>query len=350
MGVKKTTPSLSVFSSEADLSKFSESQKVLVVLFAQKDSEEATMLEAVSKRFENVYFAISLDPSALSSYGVVEPSMIILRKFEEKRVDFPGPFTQREIQAFIDKHRLPMVIPLGDDSTEEIFKKKNAGLFLFTNSYSNYQDSMETLSKEYKGVLVMTYGDPKHPDNKKLAENIGAPKDQTSVMLFDPKTTTKYMHSGDIEYSSIKQFIEDWRNKKLEPYTKSQEIPENPYDNNVRVIVAKNFDDIVFDETKDVLVEVYAPWCGHCKKLAPEYEKFAGELKDNPDIVIGKIDGTANDIKAFGVKGFPTLKFFPANNKKKPIDFAGNRDFDGLMSFIKEKTTFKVETKEKVDL
>ena len=56
-----------------------------------------------------------------------------------------------------------------------------------------------------------------------------------------------------------------------------------------------NFDEIVNDPSKDVLLEFYAPWCGHCKALAPKYDELGEKLKDNPSIVIAKIDATAND-------------------------------------------------------
>ena len=64
------------------------------------------------------------------------------------------------------------------------------------------------------------------------------------------------------------------------------------------MLVAKNFDEIVNDETKDVLIEFYAPWCGHCKNLAPVYDEVAAYLKDESDIVIAKMDATANDVPA----------------------------------------------------
>ena len=46
----------------------------------------------------------------------------------------------------------------------------------------------------------------------------------------------------------------------------------------MQVVVGKNFDSIVNDPTQDVLIEFYAPWCGHCKSLAPKYEELAGKV------------------------------------------------------------------------
>jgi len=116
-------------------------------------------------------------------------------------------------------------------------------------------------------------------------------------------------------------------------------------------LVGKNFESVVYDPTKDVLVEFYAPWCGHCQALAPDYEKLAAEVKNNTDIIIAKVDGTTNEVKGVNISSFPTLKWFPSNDKKG-IDYDGERTYDELLKFVTEKATTKPaeKTPEKTDL
>jgi protein disulfide-isomerase-like protein len=61
-------------------------------------------------------------------------------------------------------------------------------------------------------------------------------------------------------------------------------------------LVGLNFEEIVKNSDKDVLVEFYAPWCGHCKALAPKYDELALRVNRNKNLVIAKIDSTKNEI------------------------------------------------------
>lgn len=108
---------------------------------------------------------------------------------------------------------------------------------------------------------------------------------------------------------------------------------------NVVVLSPEIFNQVVLDETKDVLVEFYAPWCGHCKHLAPIYEKVASVFNLDEHVVIANLDADQHKDLAekYGVSGYPTLKFFPKGNKAGE-DYEGGRELDDFVNFINEKT------------
>ncbi|KHG11729.1 Protein disulfide isomerase-like 2-2 [Gossypium arboreum] len=107
---------------------------------------------------------------------------------------------------------------------------------------------------------------------------------------------------------------------------------------NVVVLNADNFDEVVLDETKNVFVEFYAPWCGYCKSLAPTYENVATAFKMEEDVVIANIDADKyKDLaEKYGVSGYPTLKFFPKGNKAGE-DYDGGQSLDEFVAFINEQ-------------
>uniref|UniRef100_A0AC34Q5G3 Protein disulfide-isomerase n=2 Tax=Panagrolaimus sp. JU765 TaxID=591449 RepID=A0AC34Q5G3_9BILA len=153
---------------------------------------------------------------------------------------------------------------------------------------------------------------------------------------------------GDLE-ENLEAFMKVISSGKAKPYVKSQPAPKDDK-GPVKTLVGSNFAKIVNDESKDVLVEFYAPWCGHCKQFEPKYKQLAAKLKsEQPNLVIAKYDATANDApEHFNVEGFPTIYFAPSGKKTTPIKYSGNRDLDDLTKFMKKHAVKSFNKKEEL--
>ncbi|KAF2972590.1 hypothetical protein GQX73_g1018 [Xylaria multiplex] len=109
-------------------------------------------------------------------------------------------------------------------------------------------------------------------------------------------------------------------------------------------LIPDNFDKVVLKSGKPTLVEFFAPWCGHCKNLAPVYEELGQAFASSNDVQIAKVDADAEKAlgKRFGIQGFPTLKWFDGKSDK-PEEYKGGRDLESLTKFIAEKTGAKAK-------
>merc|ERR1712159_706509 len=134
-----------------------------------------------------------------------------------------------------------------------------------------------------------------------------------------------------LDQETMDSFVRDYLDGKLKAHLNSDEIPEDWDKDPVKVIVGKNFKEVVLDSDKDVMVEFYAPWCGHCKKLAPIWDKLGEHYKDNEKVIIAKMDSTTNEVEQVNIRSFPTLKYF---SKGEIIDYTGGRTFDDFKKYI----------------
>eukprot|EP00112_Aurelia_sp_Birch-Aquarium-sp1_P001478 Seg1159.16 transcript_id=Seg1159.16/GoldUCD/mRNA.D3Y31 product="Protein disulfide-isomerase A6" protein_id=Seg1159.16/GoldUCD/D3Y31 len=113
-----------------------------------------------------------------------------------------------------------------------------------------------------------------------------------------------------------------------------------------------NFEKEVFTSKDLWLVEFFAPWCGHCKQLAPEWAKAASELKGK--VKVAAVDATVNTVIAnkYQVRGYPTIKVFPAGAKDPNAveDYDGGRTAADIIAWANDKAAESIPPPEIIEL
>lgn len=259
----------------------------------------------------------------------------MFKKHDEKEHELviKSRLTKEEIEMFIKTYSYPLMMEYNKKAYYHIFRKNNPGLFLLESDKEPY-DKTEILSlaKTYRGKLnVIVIDSIKTELGKEFANNYNiTEKDLPTIKYFDLKYSSK-------------------PNEVIKPYDLSHlkttidklliTIPKNvnePVSTSVYNLTQNTFQKDVIDNDLDVFVKFYAPWCGHCKKLAPVYEGLAAKFASNPKIRIAELDATVHSIDQVIVKGYPTLILFPKGNKQNPLYYEGERKFEDMENFLKK--------------
>ena len=122
-------------------------------------------------------------------------------------------------------------------------------------------------------------------------------------------------------------------------HQQQRKAPEAGNEKDVIVLTDDNFDDMIFNDESMWLVAFYAPWCGHCQKLLPEWVSAATQLRGT--VKLAKIDATENQKMAqrYQIQGYPTIKIFaPGKGKEKTVEeYQGPRDTSGIVQYALDK-------------
>eukprot|EP00742_Colponemidia_sp_Colp-10_P000679 GILJ01000739.1.p1 GENE.GILJ01000739.1~~GILJ01000739.1.p1 ORF type:complete len:489 (+),score=141.09 GILJ01000739.1:50-1516(+) len=342
---KKTGPAAKAVDVAADMDKFVEGNNVAVVgFFAESDETTKKAFLDAAAAFEDVQFVYSTSADMASHLKASVPSVVLFKKFDEGKNELSDDLSADSITKFVKVNSVPLVMDFDQAAAAKIFGGDVPALLLIFNpeeeSHKAAEKELRSVAEKLKGRVLMSVAHSTDGLGKRLMGFIGIEENQTpSVRLIKPSPSLlKYLYeAAEITADKLEAFVSSFEAGTLKPFLKSEEIPA---DNSkpVKVLVGKNFHDIVMDESKDVLVEFYAPWCGHCKKLEPIFDKVAEKLSHVEGLVLAKMDSTANEVEGVDIKGFPTLKYYPAKDKT-PVEYKGGRTEGDFIQYLQEHAT-----------
>jgi len=295
---------------------------------------------------EEYRFGLVTQKSVMDEMGLHE-GVTLFGSFGEPKTQYTGSHNVQDLTNWIHDHAVPKVGEFTKDNRPRYQKKNLPVLKVYIDIDYNsnlkrtnyYLNRLKKVAEDANLASKLNFAIVHKEDFKDEMDKFGVKDKDAAFVIDDAKDSLKYQTNAEFSVEAVKKFAQDFVSGKLKPYIKSEPIPAN--DQPLKTVVGENFNQIVMDPTKDVLIELYAPWCGHCKKLAPAYEELANSLKDVENIVIAKMDATANDSPQakYQAKGFPTILFAPAGKKDSPITYSGERDVKSFTEWLKKNAS-----------
>jgi protein disulfide-isomerase A6 len=241
------------------------------------------------------------------------------------------------VAAFVGSVYASNVIDLTPDNFDSIVGKDAPALVEFFAPWCGHCKNLAPVYEQVADAFAHTKG--KVVIAKTDADGVGKPlgekygvKGFPTLKWFPGKGAEPEDYDGGRELTDFTDFI-----LKKTGIKSNIKPPPPPA---TKILTSSDFNDVALDDNKNVLVSFTAPWCGHCKNLKPTYEKVAQDFQYESDCIVANIDADAAPNKPiaerYGVRGYPTIKFFPKGSKE-PVDYAGGRSEDDFVSFLNEQ-------------
>ncbi|KVI09364.1 disulfide isomerase [Cynara cardunculus var. scolymus] len=320
---KKTGPGVYNITTVEDAEKILASEdKVVLAFVSSLVGPENEELAAASKLDDDVNFYQTIDPNVAKLFqidpDVKLPALVLLKKDAEKVTHHDGLFDKSAIKEFVFANKLPLVTTFSRESASLIFEspiKKQVMLFATSMGSTKVAQTFVDAAKLFKGKgdfdnpldvisgqLIFVYVDMDNEDvGKPVGDYFSITGDAPQVIGYTGNDDAKkFVFDGDLTVENLKAFGEKFLDDKLKAFYKSDPIPEHN-DGDVKIVVGNNFDDMVLDESKDVLLEA---------------------------------------------DGYPTLLFYPAGNKSSdPISVDVDRTVVAFYKFLKKHASipFKLQ-------
>jgi protein disulfide-isomerase A1 len=326
----------------------------VVVSYTTSGKAPEAFTKFASSARDSYLFGHTASKSVLSAESITADQIVLYKSFDEPFLSLPGDLykglTAEKLGLWVKENAVPT---LGEISPENFGTYAQAGkpiAYVFVDPNESNEallKSLEPLAKTHKSELSWVFIDGiKFVDHaKSLNVDVAS---WPRFVVQDLTLQAKYPLKTSVTAANVKSFVEEYLAGDVAPDVKSAKVKE-VQDESVWDLATDEYEQVVWEDgkDKDVFVEFFAPWCGHCKKLKPIWDTLGDKYADVPSVLIAKFDATENDVppfEPFKIQGFPTLKFRPAGSDEW-VDYSGDRSLESLVEFLEENAASDLTVK-----
>ena len=322
---------------------FLKNKKVAVLgYFKTLMTKEAQAFRDAADMIDDVPFAV------LYSDEFPEPRIVLHKAFDERHAVYNGTYTDEQIIKFVNTEKYELVAKYCVEDPAVFQGDVKQFLVIFINESTieieSILPSLRKTAKAFKGRLRVIYADIAGSENDEefqflmMEKKVQMQDLPLAVRLFnrDNQRLIYRYETQKISEKDLHDFVQNFFDEKLKPYFQSQDIPEDWNKHPVKVLVGKNFHEVVNGKNKHVFAAFHASWSPDFNEsLAQNWTKLAENFKDNTEVIIAKFDSSQNEIEDMELMHTLEVKWFAKDGKV--INYWGSKRFEALAKFVESR-------------
>ena len=208
---------------------------------------------AAAGNMDDFPFAITSEAAVLAEDKAA--GVVIFKNFDEGRNDMEGEVTEESVTAFVAGNSLPLVVDFSQDTAQKIFSGdiKSHLLLFMSGAAEDHAAKVEIargIAKDYKGQMLFVTINTDEEDHKRIMEFFGMEESELPsmrIIKLEEDMSKFKPASTELSDSNIRAFVKSYLAGELKPHLMSEEIPEDWDKEPVKVLVAKNFEEVMME-------------------------------------------------------------------------------------------------------
>uniref|UniRef100_A0A3B4DIK5 Thioredoxin domain-containing protein n=1 Tax=Pygocentrus nattereri TaxID=42514 RepID=A0A3B4DIK5_PYGNA len=319
------------------------------VIFQHLESTNSDVEEGVVTVFYDVAahvadlpFGVTQRKEIFNKYDITDDSVLLLRKSKTaEKIEMTSTTVKEDVIHFIRIHEMPLVTEYNGKTSSMILNSVVQNhLVLFIDKaekgFRQTQRAFKSTAKEFRGKVLFVLIDTGEPRNGRIMEYFHVRKeDAPLVRMVNLTNNFQYQLPSDLlDAQTFTDFCESYLQGNAKLKLQSEPVPDGWDKQPVKELVGINFERVSFNHNKNVLILFYAPWSPECRALFPLLEELAEHFSENEDVVVARIDITANDVNLRMSDRYPTIKMFPAVYAERVVSYSGERKLEPIVEFV----------------
>ncbi|XP_018558762.1 protein disulfide-isomerase [Lates calcarifer] len=326
-----------------ELSQIEASEELTVVgFFKEQDHEYVQVFYSAAIELPDLRFAVTQNSEVISKYGLTHDVVLLLKKSKLIQAYKMMPQTSKEeLIVFITVYQMDPVTEYTGKTVSQILTSPvlNHALLFVNKSSADFEEiysAFNSAAEAFRLKILFVWVNVDEPRNGRMMEYFRVRDFEAPLIRLVNLTdhVTYHLPSDTLDVETIKKFCQSYLEGKAKPKMQSEPIPEGWDKKPVKELVGMTLEKVAFNPDKTVFVLFYLPYSQESRALFSLWEELAKALQEREDVVVARIDASANDINMSMQGTYPSLCLFPALYAERVVVYKGKRKLKDLIKFL----------------